>query len=339
MASAKKQFSFISASNERISPLLSGDVEVEGAELVWTNSDPSETFWRQLKFEEFEVCEMSFSSLLIALANGVDMVAIPVFPSRRFMHALISFHVDSGVEKPNDLNGKRIGVGEYQQTASLWLRGVLQHDFGVDQFSVDWHMERSPELSHGGATGFKPMDGIKFHQIPNDKSLATMLAANELDAAPIGRAFSNEKNIIDRSTTIRPANADWSKVKPLFPDLMAEGTRFFNEHGYIPANHCYAIRGDVYRENPWLAFNLYSAFVQAKEAWYAQLSSKVPSDMIFGPQYMAQTRAIFGSDPYPYGIKDNAKMMETMISFSHEQGFIPRKLEFEEIFAKNLLDL
>jgi 4,5-dihydroxyphthalate decarboxylase len=339
MASAKKQFSFISASNERISPLLNGDVEVEGAELVWTNSDPSETFWRQLKFEEFEVCEMSFSSLLIALANGVDMVAIPVFPSRRFMHALISFHVDSGVEKPNDLNGKRIGVGEYQQTASLWLRGVLQHDFGVDQFSVDWYMERSPELSHGGATGFKPMDGIKFHQIPNDKSLATMLAANELDAAPIGRAFSNEKNIIDRSTTIRPANADWSKVKPLFPDLMAEGARFFNEHGYIPANHCYAIRGDVYRANPWLAFNLYSAFVRAKEAWYAQLNSKVPSDLIFGPQYMAQTRAIFGSDPYPYGIKDNAKMMETMISFSHEQGFIPRKLEFEEIFAKNLLDL
>jgi 4,5-dihydroxyphthalate decarboxylase len=330
----KKQFSFISASNERIAPLLNGEVQVEGAELIWTNSDPSETFWRQLKFEEFEVCEMSFSSLLIALSQGMDMVAIPVFPSRRFMHALISVHADAGIEKPSDLNGKRIGVGEYQQTASLWLRGVLQHDFGVDQFGVDW-----PELSHGGATGFKPMDGIKFHQIPNDKSLATMLANNEIDAAPIGRAFTTEKNVIDRSTTVRPANADWSKVKPLFPDLVAEGTRFFNEHGYIPANHCYAIRGDVYRANPWLAFNLYAAFVKAKEAWYAQLNSKIPSDMVFGPQYMAQTRATFGSDPYPYGVKDNAKMMQTMIDFSHEQGFIPRKLEFGEIFAPNILDL
>lgn len=335
----KLQFSFISASNERIAPLLNGDVPVEGAELIWTNSDPSETFWRQLKFEEFEVCEMSFSSLLIALSQGKDMVGIPVFPSRRFMHALISCHVDAGIEKPNDLNGKRIGVGEYQQTASLWLRGVLQHDFGVDQFSVDWYMERSEELSHGGATGFKPMDGIKFHRIPSDKSLATMLAANEIDAAPIGRAFTTEKNIIDRSTTIRPTNADWSKVKPVFPDLIAEGTRFFQTHGYIPANHCYAIRGDVYRKHPWLAFNLFAAFVRAKEAWYAQLNSKIPSDMVFGPQYMAQTRKIFGSDPYPYGIKDNAKMMQTMIDFSHEQGFIPRKLEFEEIFAKNLLDL
>jgi 4,5-dihydroxyphthalate decarboxylase len=335
----KIQLSFISASNERISPLLNGDVEVEGVDLIWTNSDPSETFWRQLKFEEFEVCEMSFSSLLIAKSQGMDMVGIPVFPSRRFMHALISVHADSGIEKPNDLNGKRIGVGEYQQTASLWLRGVLQHDFGVDQFGVDWYMERSEELSHGGATGFKPMDGIKFHRIPEDKSLATMLAANELDAAPIGRAFSTEKNVIDRSTTVRPSNADWSKVKPLFPDFMAEGKRFFDAHGYIPANHCYAIRGDVYRKHPWLAFNLFAAFVKAKDAWYAQLNSKIPSDMIFGPQYMAQTRSLFGSDPYPYGIKDNATMMQTMIDFSHEQGFIPNKLAFEEIFAPNIMDL
>ncbi|MEE8517771.1 MAG: hypothetical protein V3S98_01435 [Dehalococcoidia bacterium] len=335
----KLKLSFISASNERISPLLNGEVDVEGIDLMWTNSDPSETFWRQLKFDEFEVFEMSFSSLLIALSQGKDMIAIPVFPSRRFMHALLSVHVDAGVEKPNDLAGKRIGVGEYQQTASLWMRGVLQHDFDVDQFSVDWYMERSEELSHGGATGFKPMKGIKFNRIPKDKSLATMLVANELDAAPISRAFGAEKNIIDRSTTIRPAASDFSKVKPLFPDFIAEGTRFVKTHGYIPANHCYAIRGDVHRANPWVAFNLFAAFVKAKELWYSRLSSSIPTDMVFGPQYMAQTRALVGDDPYAYGIKDNDKMMETMIGFSHEQGFIPRKLEYEEIFAPSMLDL
>ena len=333
------QLSFISARNERIGKLLDGEVKVEGADLVWTNSDPSETFWRQLKFGEFEVCEMSFSSFLIAKSHGDPMVGIPVFPSRRFMHAQLSVNVDSGVEKANDLYGKRIGVGEYQQTASLWMRGVLQHDFGVDQFSVEWWMERSEELSHGGATGFKPMDGIKFNRIPTDKSLATMLTRGELDAAPIGRAFSNEKNVIDRSTTIRPRPEEFAKVKPLFPDLMAEGKRFFDTHGYIPANHCYAIRGDVYEKHPWLAFNLYAAFVAAKEAWYAELSSHVPSDLIFGPQYMAQTRRIFGADPFAYGVKDNEKMINTMIDFSHEQGFIPRKPAMEELFAAPLLDL
>ncbi len=335
----KLRLSMISATNERVHSLLTGETPIEGAELIWTNSDPSETFWRQLKFNEFEVFEMSFSSLLIAKAQGSDMVAIPVFPSRRFMHALLSVNVDSGVDKPGDLYGKAIGVGEYQQTASLWTRGVLQHDFGVDQFSVDWWMERSEELSHGGATGFTPPKGIKFHRIPTDKSLATMLVNGEIDAAPIARAFTREKNVIDRSTTVRPPADAFTKVKPLFPDFMSEGKRFFDTHGYIPANHCYAIRGDVYAKHPWLAFNLFAAFVRAKEHWYERLSSKVPTDLIFGPQYMAQTRSMFGADPFPYGVKDNEKMIQTMIDFSHEQGLTPRKLTVEELFAPPTLDL
>ncbi|MBD85064.1 MAG: hypothetical protein CL743_00890 [Chloroflexi bacterium] len=333
------KLSFVSARNERINQLLDGHIKPEGVDLIWTNSDPSETFWRQLKFHEFEVFEMSFSSLLIAKSQGNDMVGIPVFPSRRFMHALLSVNVDSGVDSAKDLYGKRIGVGEYQQTASLWTRGVLQHDFGVDQFSVEWWMERSEELSHGGATGFKPMDGINFNRIPTDKSLATMLVRGEIDAASIGRVFTPEKNVIDRSTTIRPSPEELTKIKPLFPDFISEGKRFFETHGYIPANHCYAIRGDIYRQHPWLAFNLYAAFVAAKEAWYKELPSKIPTDLVFGPQYMNQTRSIFGQDPYTYGVRDNEKMINTMIDFSHEQGFIPRKPGIDELFAEQLLDL
>src|ERR687884_1691372 len=119
---AKLRLSFVTASNERIAPLLAGEVEPEGIELVITRSDPSETFWRQLRFAEFELCEMSLSSYLIARARGVDMIMIPVFPSRRFMHAQYSIHVDSGIQHPGDLVGKRVGVGEYQQTAALWSR-------------------------------------------------------------------------------------------------------------------------------------------------------------------------------------------------------------------------
>src|SRR5262249_52087401 len=159
---------------------------------------------------------------LIARANGSDMVGIPVFPSRRFMHMELSYHVDSGIKVPSDIAGKRLGVGEYQQTASLWTRGILEHEFGVSQYSIDWYMERSEEFSHGGATGFSPPKGIKFHRIPNDKSLASMLVNNELDVAPTHRAFSRESNIIDRSTQIRARDGDWSKVKPLFPDPIDE---------------------------------------------------------------------------------------------------------------------
>jgi 4,5-dihydroxyphthalate decarboxylase len=123
--------SFISNFNERVEPLMNGGVEADGIDIIPTYSHPSETFWRQLKFNEFQVAEMSMSSYLIARSRGADMIALPVFPSRRFFHAEQSYHLDSGIKEPGDLNGKRIGVGEYQQTAALWARGVLEHDFGV----------------------------------------------------------------------------------------------------------------------------------------------------------------------------------------------------------------
>src|SRR6476660_1736229 len=185
------RLSFVTNRHERVEPLCDGTVPIEGVELVPTYSDPSETFWRQLKFQEFDVSEMSLSSYLIAKSRGMDFVAIPIFPSRRFMHAELSYHIDSGIRQPSDVAGKRIGVGEYQQTASLWVRGVLEHDFGVSQYKVDWYMEISAELSHGGATGFPPAPGISFQRIPPDKSLASMLVANEIDVAAVNRAFQN----------------------------------------------------------------------------------------------------------------------------------------------------
>jgi 4,5-dihydroxyphthalate decarboxylase len=335
----KLQLSFVTARNERVEPLINGSVPIEGVELITTYSDPSETFWRQLKFQEFQVSEMSLSSYLIAKSQGMDMIALPVFPSRRFMHSQLSYHVDSGIKEPGDIVGKRIGVGEYQQTASLWVRGILEHDFGVSQYKVHWYMERSEELSHGGATGFTPPPGISFQRIPADKSLASMLVANEIDVASVHRAFSRESNIVDRSTQIRARNADWSKVKPLFADTVAEATRFVKKHGYVPANHAYAIRGDVYRQYPWLAFNLYKAFVAAKEYAQERLKDSIPSALILRDEYYAKSREIFGADPFPYGVKANRNMLQTIIDFSFEQGLTPQKLKIEDLFAPSTLEL
>ncbi len=336
---AKLQLSFISGPNERVEPLINGTVPIEGVELVTTYSDPSETFWRQLKFQEFEISEMSLSSYLIAKSQGMDMIAIPVFPSRRFMHCQLSYHVDSGIKSPGDISGKRIGVGEYQQTASLWVRGILEHDFGVSQYKVHWYMERSEELSHGGATGFAPPQGISFQRIPPDKSLASMLVNNEIDVASVHRAFSRESNIVDRSTHIRARGGDWSKVKPLFADSMAEGVRFFKQHGYVPANHAYAIRGDVDRKYPWLAFNLYKAFMASKDYAQERLKDHIPTGLIFRDEYYAKTREFFGADPFPYGVKANRPMLETLIDYSFEQGLTKKKFKVEELFAPSTLEL
>ncbi|HEX9454396.1 MAG TPA: hypothetical protein VGA27_08550 [Candidatus Binatia bacterium] len=331
--------SFISNYNERVEPLMNGTVKARGVEIIPTYSHPSETFWRQLKFHEFHVAEMSMSSYLIARSRGADMIALPVFPSRRFFHAEQSYHVDSGIKQASDLNGMRIGVGEYQQTAALWTRGVLEHDFGVSQYKVHWYMERSEELSHGGATGFAPPPGISFHRIPSDKSMATMLVNHEIDVAPIASHLERAVNVIDRSTHMRAHEGDWSKVKPLFPDQIAEAKRFVDKHGFVPVNHTYIIRGDVYRANPGIARALYDGFVAAKNLAQENLVERIPTALIFGEEYLAMTEALFGADPFPYGIAANHGMLDTVIGFSHEQGLTPRKMTVDELFAKETLDL
>ena len=139
---AKLTLGFISAFNERVEPLMNGTVKAEGIELIPTYSHPAETFWRQLKFGEFEVAEMSMSSFLIAKSQGADMVALPVFPSRRFFHAEQSYHVDSGIKEPGDLNGKRIGVQNWLTTTAVWARGLLEDEYGLDPKSVTWIADR-----------------------------------------------------------------------------------------------------------------------------------------------------------------------------------------------------
>ena len=334
----KLTLGFISAFNERVDPLMNGTVKAEGIELIPTYSHPAETFWRQLKFKEFEVAEMSMSSFLIAKSQGSDMVALPVFPSRRLFQTELSYHVDSGITKPGDLAGKKLGVAEYQQTAALWIRGILEHDFGVSQYNIHWHMERSEEMSHGGATGFKPPAGISFNRIAANKSLVSTLLGNELDVAHVASPFVLQANTLDRSSRIVGKN-DWSKIRPLFPDRMMEGERFFKNHGFLPVNHTYIIRGDIYRKYPWIAFNLYSAFVKAKALARQKLAESIPSALFFGPEYLAMTRRLIGDDPFPYGIKANQAMLDTITSYSHEQGLTPRQMKPEELFAEQTLRL
>ncbi|HEX7233268.1 MAG TPA: ABC transporter substrate-binding protein [Candidatus Binatia bacterium] len=334
----KLTLGFISAFNERVEPLMNGTVKAEGIELIPTYSHPAETFWRQLKFGEFEVAEMSMSSFLIAKSQGADMVALPVFPSRRLFQTELSYNMDSGIAKPEDLAGKKLGVAEYQQTAALWIRGILEHDFGVSQYKVHWYMERSEDMSHGAATGFKPPAGISFNRIAANKSLVSTLLENELDVAHVASPFVLQANTLDRSSRIVGKN-DWSKIRPLFPDRMAEGERFFKKHGFLPVNHTYIIRGDIYRKYPWVAFNLYSGFVKAKTLARDKLLETIPSALFFGAEYMTKTRQLIGDDPFPYGIKANQTMLDTITSYSHEQGLTPRQMKPDELFAEQTLGL
>src|SRR5438067_10042096 len=176
MTASLLELSIALSDNERTRPLIEGRVAPQGIKPVVTVVRPSEMFWRQLRFAEFDVSEMSMSSLIIASSRGDRRwAAIPIFTMRKFFHTSIVVRADSDIEQPADLRGKRIGVPEYQQTWAIWSRGTLQHEFGVHAREIEWFMERNPDKSHGGATGFTPPPGVRVNQIAPSTSIGGML--------------------------------------------------------------------------------------------------------------------------------------------------------------------
>ena len=341
MNSQRLTLSFATALNERTRPLIDGTIKPNGIDLIPIVSDPSETFWRMLRFQDFDISEMSLSSFLIAHARGFDAVAIPAFPSRRFMHTELVCHVDSGISKPEDIAGKRLGVGEYQQTAAVWTRGILEQDFGVSQHDVHWFMERTPEQSHGSATGFEPPDGISFQRVPPSQSLATMLAAGDLDCALVKRAMrkSPSETAVERSAHIKVDQGEFDRVtRPVFSDPIGEGARFFAAHGFVPVNHTYVIKGEVYRRHPWVAIERYKAMLAAKHEAEATIMRSIPLSLVFREEYLEQTHAALGPNPFPYGLESNRTALETLIGYSRHQGLTSDQVVLEDLLATNVIE-
>jgi 4,5-dihydroxyphthalate decarboxylase len=314
-------------------PLLDGAVSVEGVDLTSTAVHGSEMFWRQLRFEEFDVSEFSLSSLLIALTRGDRRwTAIPVFTTRRFFHTGIFVNAAAGIREPADLKGKRVGVPEYQQTAALWSRAALQHEFGVAPQDVVWYMERPVERSHGGATGFQPPPGVELHYIPTDTNIGEMLVAGELDATLL---YLGAPNLVDRSSIDITAS---EAVRPLFPDPLAEGIRYYKKTGVLPVNHTVVVRTSILEQHPWVALNLYGAFVRAKEHTRQKLGELLKPYETIGTVGHGQVGPL-GVDPLPYGVTGQQEVLELLAQYSHEQGLTTRRVDLSEVFFPATLDL
>lgn len=327
-------------SNPRTWPILDGTVKPDGIDLVPTVMYPSEMFWRQLKFQDFDVSEMSLSSLMLATAQGNDdWIGIPIFTTRKFFHTDIFVRKDAGIEVPADLKGKRAGVPEYQQTASLWTRAVLQHEFGVHPSDIEHWMERVPEQSHGGATAGgatagKGPAGTTIRQIPIEKSLGSMMVAGELDAVLHYYDHRREPKTLERSTVDLRNHPD---VKMLFPDPIAEGVRFYRKTGMFPINHGMAVRREIAERDPWVALNLIRAFNKANEIAERQRMEHVQYHIWSGALSPEAGKGLRAS-VLQHGIKANRKTLEMTAIYSHEQGLTPRVMKLDEFFAASTLD-
>jgi 4,5-dihydroxyphthalate decarboxylase len=322
------QLSIGITNNPRTWPIIDGTVKPDGIDLIPTVLHPSELFWRQLHFAEFAVAEMSCSSFMIALGRGdARFVGLPIFTTRRFFHTSILVARKAGIDKPAELKGKRVGVPEYQQTAALWARGVLQHEFGVAPADIEFWMERTPEKSHGGATGFTPPPGVVVKQIPADKSIGSMMLAGELDAA---LHYLSGRNLVDRSRADLASHPDF---KYLFADPIAEGIRYYRKTGLFPINHQAVVRRDIYEKEPWVVLNLLKAFNRANDIANAQRLEHVDYHLATGLLSGDAKTALLH-----HGVKANRKVIETIAQYSLEQGLTQRPIKLEELYAANALE-
>ena len=317
--------------NARTFPVLDGTVSPAGIRLIPTDVHGSELFWRQLKFADFDVSEMSISSLTISTSKGQrDWVGLPVFSMRRFFHTGILVRAGAGIEKPADLKGKRVGVPEYQQTAAVWCRGILSDEFGVDPRDLHWFMERPPEQSHGGSTGFAPPPGVTLEYIPTRTNIGEMLLAGELDATLL---YLSDPNLVDRS---RVDLSTSTAVRPLFPDPQAEAHRYYAKTKIYPINHCFVVRRSIAERDPQIARRIFHAFVEAKAIGNRRRESLLAPWRETG-LIDAKNELALAEDVMAYGVNDARLVLETAMRFIHEQGLLSRRMTLDELFAPGTL--
>ena len=329
---AKVQLSLGFGGNPRSFPILDGTVPIEGVELTTEDVPVGDLFYRQLKFQEFDISEMSISSLLILTTLGDSpWVAVPVFATRGFAHATILVRADAGIEHPKDLVGKRFGVFDFQQTSVVWSRGILQHEFGVGQEQIEWFIERTPEMSHGGATGFKAPPGVSVSHIPVEKNIGQMMLDGELDAAS---SSGGSNPLVDRSGM---AWRDDPHIRGLFADPVAETARYYSQTGVYPFNHTVVVRKSLVEQHSWLPTSIFEAFKSAKAVAESRARA-ISTPYVDAGLIPAESRQGLAADLVPYGISANRKGIETFIGYSHEQGLLPRQVAVEEVYAGSLLE-
>lgn len=307
---------------DRTRALQTGRVAPAGIELDFQVVELTELFRRMAQDAEFDVAEMSASTYMMMVGEGDDrLVGIPVFPSRAFRHNMIFVNTEAGIERPEDLKGKSVGLVDYQMTAALWVRAFLEEDYGVTPADVDWRYGGIYTPEYQERRRHEPPPGVSVSRIPADQSLTSMFAAGELDAF----------------VTFDPApyRDGAPGIRRLFRDYRAVERDYFTRTGFFPIMHMVVVRRDVYEANPWVATSILEAFVESKRLGLARMRdvNALAVTLPWIEDELDEVDELFGGDPFPYGFEQNRAILEAMTRYSHEQGLTARKLDPEELFA------
>jgi len=311
----KLPLTFACGDYEIVRPLLDGQVEADGIDLtILTDMDSATRHWRFLRNGEFDVAELSASSYLAARDNDMSFCAIPVFLHRRFRHGFIFINTMKGISKPKDLIGRKVGVKTLMTTAVLWMRGQLEHEYGVSLKSIEWFAELNDDVE------VKLPSDLKVTRLPDNKSVETMLADGELDA-------------VLHSDLIKPFLAKDPRVARLFPDHKREEMAYFKKTGIFPIMHVLGLRQSLAEQHPWVAVNLFKAFNEAKAIAMKRMKNPRIVPLAWYRDAWEEQEQILGPDPWEYGLTDNNRNnLETLARYSHEQGLIKKLPTLEQLF-------
>jgi 4,5-dihydroxyphthalate decarboxylase len=318
---ADLRLNFACGPYDRTQALRDGTVKPDGIDLTYLTMQPAEIFWRMLQYNEFQACEMSLSNTTTMMSGpNPPFIAIPVYPSRVFRHGYFFINTNKGIEKGSDLKGKRGGVPEYSMTAAVFMRGVMQHEFGVKPTDVEWVQGRQDRL------GRKLPSDIRLTQAPAGVELGDMLERGEIDFL---MTANNPLSFRRGSKTVRR----------LFPNYAEVEKEYYTRTKIYPIMHTVVIRRDVYDRDPWVALNLYQALCRAKEACYRSVMDTGSPKASFAwlQPMIEEEKRIIGEDWYPYGIEKNRPTLEALLQYTHEHGLTDRRLKIEEIFAPSTM--
>ncbi|PPR57200.1 MAG: 4,5-dihydroxyphthalate decarboxylase [Alphaproteobacteria bacterium MarineAlpha4_Bin2] len=302
-------------------------VEVDGCDVTYLSMQPEEIFFRAVRYAEFDVTEMSFSTHILQTQRGdSEYLGIPVFLSRVFRHSGFYIRTDRGIESGADLKGKTVGVPEYQMTAAVWQRGLLKDEYGIDPWEISWRTGGLEQSGREERTPINLPDHYDLKRIGPDQTLSAMLEAGELDAI----ISPPMPSCLQRGVP---------NVGRLWPDYRQAEQDYYRRTGLFPIMHILGVKKSLAVEYPWLPANLYKAFGKAKNLAVRDLEAigalKVSLPWI-GTE-LAETRELMGSDIWSYGVSENRKDIEALIRYSAEQSLTEPGLTPEDLFAETTL--
>lgn len=310
---------------DRHIPFFDGAVKVDGVDLQVLEVGQSsplkhgqDRHERMLQKGEFDICELSLSNYLVAKSRGMPFTAIPVFPRRLFSLSQMWVNAGTGIDAPQKLVGRKVGLSTFQTTLSVLARGDLQTEYNVPWREIDWYISKDEAVPLG------PLEGVRMQILKPGQKMGAMLESGEIDA-------------IMMPHPPKEALRGGGRIRRLFADPKEEEAKYFRKNGYYPIMHVVAFKNEVLQRDPSLAPRVMDAFERAKAACMEYYDDPNWSRFVWGRHLFEEERSVFGDDPWPSGVKQNRANLERFLGYALDQGLLARKLQVEELFAQSTL--